>query len=75
MAGNEDGLILDGTVDAHSHKYFTVLYVMNDVEHSVLCTLSGKMRNNNIKVMPGDKVRFRLDEYNTKKGIITFRGK
>lgn len=39
----------------------------------VLCHLSGKMRMNFIKILPGDKVRMEMTEYDKAKGRITFR--
>lgn len=39
----------------------------------VLCTLSGRMRLNRIRVMPGDKVRFIVSSYDKTRGRITYR--
>jgi translation initiation factor IF-1 len=39
----------------------------------VLCHLSGKMRMNFIKILPGDKVRVEMTPYDKTKGRITFR--
>ena len=39
----------------------------------VLCHLSGKMRMNFIKILPGDKVRVEMTPYDRAKGRITFR--
>ena len=39
----------------------------------VLCHLSGKMRINRIKVIPGDTVRISLTPYDDKRGRIIFR--
>ncbi len=41
----------------------------------VLCHLSGKMRLNFIKILPGDKVKVEMTEYDKTKGRITFRGR
>lgn len=41
----------------------------------VLCHLSGKMRINYIKILPGDKVRLEMTPYDKTKGRITFRYK
>jgi len=43
--------------------------------HLVLCRLSGKMRMNYIKIVPGDKVKIELTPYSLDKGRITFRYK
>jgi len=39
----------------------------------VLCHLSGKMRLNYIRIMPGDKVKIEMTLYDTTKGRITYR--
>ncbi len=41
----------------------------------VLCHLSGKMRMNYIRVMPGDKVKIEMTPYDLAKGRITYRFK
>lgn len=41
----------------------------------VLCHLSGKMRINYIKILPGDRVRLEMTPYDKTKGRITFRYK
>ena len=41
----------------------------------VLCHLSGKMRMNFIKILPGDKVRVEMTPYDKEKGRITYRMK
>lgn len=38
-----------------------------------LCTMSGKMRMNHIRILPGDKVRFVLTPYDQTKGRIVYR--
>ena len=41
----------------------------------VLCHLSGKMRMNFIKILPGDKVRIEMTPYDKEKGRIVYRYK
>jgi translation initiation factor IF-1 len=41
----------------------------------ILCHLSGKMRMNFIKILPGDKVRVEMTPYDKEKGRITYRFK
>lgn len=41
----------------------------------ILCHLSGKMRINFIKIMPGDKVKVEMTPYDKEKGRITYRFK
>jgi translation initiation factor IF-1 len=41
--------------------------------HSVLATISGKMRKNYIRILPGDRVKVELSPYDLTRGRITFR--
>ena len=42
-------------------------------EHIVLAHVSGKMRMNFIRIIPGDKVKLELSPYDLSRGRITFR--
>ncbi|MBT4384770.1 translation initiation factor IF-1 [Candidatus Peregrinibacteria bacterium] len=44
-------------------------------DHEVLCHLSGKMRINYIRIIPGDAVTVELTPYDLFKGRIVFRHK
>ncbi len=44
-------------------------------DHEVLCHLSGKMRINYIRIIPGDAVTVELTPYDLYKGRIVFRHK
>lgn len=44
-------------------------------DHVVLCHLSGKMRINYIRIIPGDRVTIELTPYDLNKGRITYRQK
>lgn len=41
--------------------------------HVVLAHVSGKMRMNFIRILPGDKVKLELSPYDLARGRITFR--
>lgn len=41
----------------------------------ILCHISGKMRMNFIKILPGDKVKIEMTKYDPAKGRIIFRFK
>jgi len=43
--------------------------------HRVLAHVSGKMRMNFIRILPGDKVKLELSPYDLARGRITFRVK
>lgn len=42
-------------------------------ERVILCHLSGKMRINYIRILPGDRVRVEVTPYDKDKGRIIFR--
>lgn len=43
--------------------------------HTIMAHLSGKLRLNYIRIMPGDNVTIELSPYDLTKGRITWRGK
>lgn len=43
--------------------------------HQILAHISGKLRMNYIKILPGDKVKVELSPYDLSKGRITWRAK
>ena len=43
--------------------------------HQILAHISGKLRMNYIKILPGDKVKVELSPYDLTKGRITWRAK
>ena len=69
----DDVLELEGTViDALPNAMFMV-----ELEngHKILSHISGKLRMNYIKILPGDKVKLELSPYDLTKGRITWRAK
>lgn len=43
--------------------------------HKILAHISGKMRMNFIKILPGDKVLVEISKYDLSKGRIIYRSK
>jgi translation initiation factor IF-1 len=43
--------------------------------HKILAHISGKLRMNFIRIIPGDKVRVEMSPYDLTKGRITWRDK
>ena len=43
--------------------------------HEILCHISGKIRMNYIRIMPGDKVKVEMSPYDLTKGRICYRFK
>ena len=69
----EDVIELEGTVvEALPNAMFQV-----ELEngHVVLAHVSGKMRMNFIRILPGDKVTMELTPYDLSRGRITYRFK
>jgi translation initiation factor IF-1 len=46
---------------------------LNNSEKVILCYLSGKMRKNYIKILPGDKIRAEVTPYDLNRGRIVYR--
>jgi translation initiation factor IF-1 len=44
-------------------------------EHEITCHVSGKIRMNYIRILPGDKVTVEMSPYDLSKGRITYRFK
>ncbi|MDD5823742.1 MAG: translation initiation factor IF-1 [Firmicutes bacterium] len=69
----EKGIEVVGTVvDALPNANFKVKL---DNGFEVLATISGKIRMNYIRILPGDKVKVELSPYDLTKGRITWREK
>jgi translation initiation factor IF-1 len=43
--------------------------------HEIVCHVSGKIRMNYIRILPGDKVTVEMSPYDLTKGRITYRFK
>lgn len=69
----EDAIEVEGTVlEALPNAMFQV-ELQNG--HKILAHLSGKLRMNFIRVLPGDKVTIELSPYDLTRGRITWRAK
>ena len=69
----EDVIEVEGTVvETLPNTYFKV-----ELEngHQILAHISGKLRMNYIKILPGDKVKVELSPYDLTRGRITWRAK
>lgn len=60
-------------VDAQPNAMFVV--ELEGIGHQVLATVSGKIRMNFIRILPGDKVKVELSPYDLSRGRITWRDK
>jgi translation initiation factor IF-1 len=67
----EDAIEVEGTVtEALPNTQFRVEL---DNGHNVLAHISGRMRMNYIRILPGDKVKVELSPYDLDRGRITYR--
>ena len=63
----------EGTIiEALSNAMFRVEL---DNGHVIIAHISGKMRMNYIRILPGDRVRVEMSPYDLSKGRISFRYK
>ncbi len=67
----EDVIEVEGTItEALPNTQFRVEL---DNGHNVLAHISGKMRMNYIRILPGDRVKVELSPYDLDRGRITYR--
>lgn len=65
---------LEGTVSqALPNAMFNVEVKVGEDKHRVLCTISGRMRKNYIRILPGDRVMITISPYDLTRGRITYR--
>jgi translation initiation factor IF-1 len=60
----------EGTVIESNKGKFTVQVNEN---YKVMCSLSGKIRMNSVKILLGDTVRIEVSPYDTSQGRIVYR--
>ena len=69
----EDVLELEGTVVETLPNAMFKVELENG--HQILAHISGKLRMNFIKILPGDKVTIEMSPYDLTRGRITWRSK
>ena len=69
----EDVIELEGTVVETLPN--TTFKVELENGHQILAHISGKLRINYIKILPGDKVKVEVSPYDLTRGRITWREK
>jgi translation initiation factor IF-1 len=69
----EDAIKIEGTVVEVLPN--TMFRVELGNRHRILAHISGKMRLNFIRILPGDKVTVEMSPYDLSKGCITYRQK
>ena len=71
MAVKEEKIEVEGEVVEALPS--TMFRVQVDDGPAVLATISGKMRKNYIRILPGDRVKVELSAYDLSRGRITYR--
>ena len=71
MAKQEDKIEVEGEITEALPS--TIFGVEVEGGHDVLATISGKMRKHSIRILPGDKVKVELSQYDLTRGRITYR--
>ena len=69
----QDAIEVEGTVLESLPNAMFRVKLEND--HEILAHISGKIRMNFIKILPGDKVTVELTPYDLNRGRITYRFK
>ena len=69
----EESIEVEAVVDETLPNAFFKVKLSNG--HVVLAHISGKMRKNYIRILPGDNVRVELSPYDLNRGRITYRYK
>ena len=73
MASKEEKIEVEGEVVEALPS--TMFRVQVEGGHTVLATISGKMRKHYIRILPGDKVTVELTPYDLSRARIVFRAK
>ncbi len=69
----EDVIEFEGTVVEALPNAMFVVELPN--KHRIIAHISGKLRMNYIRILPGDKVTVEMSPYDLSKGRITWRSK
>lgn len=68
---SKDVIELEGTILESMPNAMFRVKLEND--HEILAHISGKIRKNFIRILPGDKVKVEMTPYDLTRGRITFR--
>ena len=76
MARN-DKIEMDGIVICliPGTKFLVEVELENGQKREVTCSVSGKLRQNFIRIIVGDRVTLEISPYDLSRGIITWRNK
>jgi translation initiation factor IF-1 len=69
------GVVMDKLPNATFRVKLDPISEKDTKEHIILAHISGKMRKNYIRILPGDRVMLEISPYDLSKGRIIFRTK
>lgn len=69
----EDVIKMAGKVDEVLPN--AMFRVVLENEHKIICTLSGRLRQNNIRILLGDRVDIEMSPYDMTRGRVVYRNK
>ena len=69
----EDVIKLNGIVDELLPSAMFRVTLENN--HQIIATISGRLRQNNIRILAGDKVEVEMSPYDLNRGRIVYRNK
>lgn len=68
----QDAITVTGLItEALGNSIFRV--ELDNIDNIIICHISGKMRQNYIRIMPGDRVEVEMSPYDLTKGRIVKR--
>ena len=67
----KDDIEIEGTIIESMPNAMFRVKLEND--HEILAHISGKIRKNFIRILPGDRVKVEMTPYDLTRGRITFR--
>ena len=68
----QENIELEGTVQEDLGNT-TFRVALDNIENTILCTISGKIRKNFVRILVGDRVKLEVSPYDLTRGRITFR--
>ncbi|MBR6098141.1 MAG: translation initiation factor IF-1 [Candidatus Gastranaerophilaceae bacterium] len=68
---SKDVIEIEGTIIESMPNAMFRVKLEND--HEILAHISGKIRKNFIRILPGDRVKVEMTPYDLSRGRITFR--
>ena len=69
----EDLIILEGVIEEVLPNAMFRVRMKDNEAHKIIAVISGRLRQNRIQILQGDKVRVEMSPYDLSKGRVTYR--